>query len=49
MRTAEPPAHAKPLLRGVSHEIAAFVSFAAWMTLLAAASGPTARASRSAK
>lgn len=44
MRSADLQAHAKPLLRGVSHEIAAFISFAAWMALLAAAPGSTARA-----
>jgi hemolysin III len=33
----------KPVLRGVSHEVAAFVSFAAWLTLVAAAPGGRAR------
>ncbi len=33
----------KPLLRGVSHEIAAFVALAAWIGLTAAAPSPQAR------
>jgi hemolysin III len=37
-------AAAKPLLRGVSHEIAAFVAFAAWVALSASARGAQARA-----
>ncbi|HZZ84734.1 MAG TPA: hemolysin III family protein [Anaeromyxobacteraceae bacterium] len=32
----------KPLLRGVSHEVAAFVAVAAWLVLLAFARGPRA-------
>ncbi len=43
--TADPPRQrAKPLLRGVSHEVAAFLAFGAWMALLAAAPAGRARA-----
>jgi hemolysin III len=45
MRTLAPPTDAvpaKPLLRGVSHEIAAVVALAGWIALVAVA--PTARA-----
>ncbi len=35
---------AKPLLRGVSHEIAAFAALAAWIALAAAAASPRGRA-----
>ncbi len=35
---------AKPLLRGVSHEVASFLAFAAWMALLAIAPAGRARA-----
>jgi hemolysin III len=43
--TADPPGHrVKPLLRGVSHEVAAFLAFAAWMGLLTVAPAGRARA-----
>lgn len=43
--TASPPSHrAKPLLRGVSHEIAALLAFAGWMALVATAPVGRARA-----
>ncbi len=39
-----PPNRTKPLLRGVSHEIAAFAALAAWIALAAAAASPRGRA-----
>jgi hemolysin III len=39
-----PVAHAKPLLRGVSHEVAAFVALAAWIALAAVAPAGRGRA-----
>ena len=38
------PAPAKPLLRGVSHEVAAFAALAAWIVLALAAPGGRGRA-----
>jgi hemolysin III len=42
--SAPPSATKKPLLRGVSHEIAAFVALAAWIGLCLAARSPQGRA-----
>jgi hemolysin III len=48
MRTSAPAtpaaAPAKPLLRGVSHEVAAFAALAGWIVLAAVASSARARA-----
>jgi hemolysin III len=44
MRTAVPHSAAKPLLRGVSHEVAAFAALAGWVALAAIASSPRGRA-----
>jgi len=41
--TTTPSLRAKPLLRGVSHEVAAFVAAPASLALVAAAKGPVAR------
>ncbi|HET8542300.1 MAG TPA: hemolysin III family protein, partial [Anaeromyxobacter sp.] len=41
------PAPEKPLLRGVSHEVAAVAALAAWIALTAAAATPRGRAAAS--
>ena len=42
MSTSTPPARSKPLLRGVSHEVAAFAAIVGWFLLARAASSPRA-------